>query len=193
LKVVLGVSGASGALFGAEMLRALVCHRVDVDLICSPVAEQVAQQELGEGISARVARILRETGSPASVRALDYEDFGAAPSSGSYLHHGMLIMPCSMATVGRIATGSAPNLICRAADVCLKERRPLILGVRETPLSTIHLWNLTALSEAGAIIAPAAPSFYGNPESIIAMVRIYCGRMLDILGIENEWAFRWSR
>lgn len=192
MKVVLAVSGASGAIFGAEMLRALVCHQVDVDLICSPVADEVAEQELGEGIGCRVARVLRETGSSAQVRSLDYDDFAAPPSSGSYRHQGMLIVPCSMATVGRIASGAAPNLICRAADVCLKERRPLVLGVRETPLSTIHLRNLLSLSEAGAIIAPAAPSFYGQPETILEMVRTYCGRMLDALGIENDWAFRWG-
>ncbi len=192
MRVVLAVSGASGAVFGAEMLRGLVCHQVHVDLIGSPVAEQVAQQELGEGISARVARILRESGSEAEVRSLDYEDYAAPPSSGSYVHQGMIVMPCSMATVGRIASGSAPNLICRAADVCLKERRPLVLGIRETPLSTIHLRNLTLLSEAGAIIAPATPSFCGRPESIPELVRAYCGRILDILGIENDWAYRWG-
>jgi 4-hydroxy-3-polyprenylbenzoate decarboxylase len=191
VRIVLGVTGASGAIFGSEMLRGLVTHGADVDLIVSPVAEEVFLHELGETSRSAVARILRETQSEAVVRTWGYEDFQAPPSSGSYQHSGMAVVPCSMATVGRIAAGIAPNLICRSADVCLKERRKLVLAVRETPLSTIHLRNLLGLSEAGALIAPASPAFYGRPESIAEMVRSYCGRLMDALGMENGWALRW--
>ncbi len=192
MRIVLGVSGASGAPYAVDMLRGLVFHGVDVELIVSPVAEEVLAREVGDDSRTLVARILRETGSGSSVRQWDYADFSAAPASGSFLHDGMVIVPCSMATVGRIAAGVASNLICRAADVCLKERRPLILGVRETPLSTIHLANLLRLSEAGALIAPAAPAFYGRPRDLEELVQTYCGRLLDALGIDNEWAYRWK-
>jgi 4-hydroxy-3-polyprenylbenzoate decarboxylase len=191
MKIVLGISGASGAIYGAEMLRGLVAHGADVDLIVSPVAEDVIQQELGEDSRGMVARVLRETRSQAEVRTWEYNDFAAPPSSGSCQRHGMVVVPCSVATVGRLAAGVASNLICRAADVCLKERRPLVLGVRETPLSTIHLRNLLTLSEAGALIAPASPAFYGCPGSIEELARAYCGRLLDALGIANDWAHRW--
>jgi flavin prenyltransferase len=192
MKVVLGISGASGAIYGAETLRGLVSHQVDVDLVVSPVAEEVLRQELGEDSRMMVARVLRETRSTAEVRVWDYGDFSAPPSSGSYRHQGMVIAPCSVATIGRLASGVASNLICRAADVCLKERRTLVLAVRETPLSTIHLRNLLALSEAGALVAPACPGFYGGPTSVEDLVRSYCGRLLDGLGIENDWAPRWG-
>jgi len=191
VKVILGISGASGAIYGVEMLRGLVVHEVDVDLIVSPVAEKVFQDERGENARSAVARVLRETAAKVTVQTWDYDDFAAGPASGSYRHNGMLIVPCSMATVGRIASGTAPNLICRAADVCLKERRKLILGVRETPLSAIHLRNLTALSEAGALVAPASPAFYGRPQTIEDLVRAFCGRLLDALCIPNDWAPRW--
>lgn len=191
MKIVLGISGASGAVYGAETLRGLVEHGVDVDLVVSPVAEDVLRQELGEDSRSLVARVLRETRSECEIRTWDYGDFAAPPSSGSYRHAGMAIVPCSVATVGRLSSGVASNLICRAADVCLKERRTLVLAVRETPLSTIHLRNLTALSEAGALIAPACPGFYGQPTSLEELVRGYCGRLLDALGVANEWAHRW--
>lgn len=191
MNVVLGVSGASGAIYGVEMLRGLVLHGLDVDVIVSPVAAGVFAEELGEDPRSSVARVLRETATTASVRTWDYDDFHAPPSSGSYQHRGMVIIPCSMATVGRIASGTTPNLICRAADVCLKERRPLVLAVRETPLSAIHLDNLLRLARAGAIIAPASPAFYGQPATVEELVRAYCGRLLDALGVANEWAHRW--
>ncbi len=192
MKIVLAISGASGAIYGAEMLRGLVTHGVDVDLVVSPVAEDVVRHELAEEARAMVARVLRETRSGSDVRLWDYGDFSAPPSSGSYRHGGMVIAPCSVATIGRLASGVASNLICRAADVCLKERRRLVLAVRESPLSSIHLRNLLALSEAGALIAPASPGFYSRPDSIAELVRAYCGRLLDALGIDNDWAPRWG-
>lgn len=189
LPVVLGVSGASGAVYGARLLLHLRTAGVPVHLILSRPAVQVAAHEDVEFPKSIPAG---RDGLPGEVVRHAPEDLFAPPSSGSFRHRGMVIAPCSAGTVGRIAAGTSDNLVVRSADVCLKERRPLIILLREAPLSRIHLRNLLALEEAGALIIPASPSFYTQPKTIDELVDTVLSRVLDHLGIDLDISPRWK-
>ena len=191
--VTLAVTGASGSTFAAEMLRALEADaRVTrVHLVTSPSALRVLAEEAG--ISGRAGLVEKLLGSPSpKVVAHAYEDVGASIASGSYPVAAMVVLPCSMGTLASIAHGLAGNLIERAADVCLKERRPLVLAVRETPLNLIHLRNMVAVAEAGATVYPVIPTFYNHPENVQAIVRSYVQRVLQHIGIPQAGAFQWG-
>lgn len=187
-RVVLGVTGASGSIYGARLLSHLRTAGTETHLVLSRTASMVAAHE---GISFPKSLAAGTEGLPGSVIRHAEEDLFAAPASGSFRHRGMVIAPCSAGTVGRIASGTSDTLLTRAADVCLKERRPLVIVLRETPLNRIHLRNLLALEEAGALIMPASPSFYSAPSSIEALVDTVLARVLDQLGVDLEVSPRW--
>ena len=168
--LIVAVTGASGSIFAMELLRALEAdERVDkVELVVSPSALRVLAEEAGgTGRRGLLERLLPHSVNHSSkIHLLEHDDIGAPIASGSYPTAGMIVLPCSMGTLAGIAHGLAGNLIERAADVCLKERRRLVLCVRETPLNLIHLRNMAAVTEAGATIFPVIPTFYNLPQTI---------------------------
>lgn len=184
-RLVVAITGASGFLYGLEFLRRAVRIWDRVWLTTSSNALSVAQYEAGlKGFDPRADLGLGEYASRVSV--LDPRDLSAPPSSGSCRYDGMVIVPCSMGTLGRIANGISSDLTTRIADVCLKERRRLILVTRETPLSTIHIRNMLAAAEAGATVLPASPGFYHRPESVGDLVDFVVARILQSLGVEQD-------
>lgn len=186
--VTLGVTGASGAPYAVRLLQALNEAGVPVRLIISGYGMRLLAEESGIG---SIAELRAATGDWSRVELYDALDRGATPASGSAPSRGMVICPCSMGTLASIACGSSRNLVERAADVALKERRPLVLVPRETPLSLIHLENMTRLTRAGATILPASPGFYNRPETVADLVDFVVARILDHLGAENRLAKRW--
>jgi flavin prenyltransferase len=196
--LVLAFTGASGALYGVRLLEVLLQAEYDVDLIISPAAVLVFERELDRRINLNRFDLADVLGPKVVLERLNrvhhhhYQDFQAGIASGSFLTAGMVICPCSMGTVGAIAHGLSQNLIHRAADVHLKERRRLILVPRETPLSVIQLRNLTLCAEAGAVILPAMPPFYTRPQSLADAVDFIVGRICDQLGIEHKLFERWG-
>jgi 4-hydroxy-3-polyprenylbenzoate decarboxylase len=190
--IVFAITGASGAPYAVRLLRALVEAARPVQLIVSDHGWRLLQTESD---IADIAALQARTGGEAwkgLVTAYDDRDRGAAPASGSALTAGMVIVPCSMGTLAAVAAGTSRSLVERAADVTLKERRPLILVPRETPLSAIHLENMLRLTRAGAVVMPAAPGFYHRPSGIDDLVDFMAGRMLDHLGVENTVSRRWN-
>lgn len=191
--LTLAITGASGAIYAIEMLRALDADdRVGrVDLVTSPSALRVLAEE--NGIQGRNALVEKLLGKPSEkFRLLAHEDIGACIASGSYPSDGMIILPCSMGTLAGIAHGLAGNLIERAADVCLKERRKLILCVRETPLNLIHIRNMASVTEAGAVVYPCIPTLYDKPADTAAMARNFVHRVLQHFGLPQPNAFQWG-
>jgi 4-hydroxy-3-polyprenylbenzoate decarboxylase len=187
--VTFGITGASGAPYAVRLLRALNDSGTPVRLIVSGYGLRLLAEESGiDGIDALRAA----TGDWSLVELYDSLDRGATPASGSAPSAGMVVCPCSMGTLASIAAGTSRNLVERAADVALKERRPLILVPRETPLSLIHLENMTRLTRAGATIMPAAPGFYHRPKSIEDLVDFVAARILDHLGVEHGIGKRWK-
>lgn len=187
--VTFGITGASGAPYAVRLLRALNESGTPVRLIVSGYGLRLLAEESGiEGVDGLRAA----TGDWSRVELYDSLDRGATPASGSAPSAGMVVCPCSMGTIASIAAGTSRNLVERAADVALKERRPLILVPRETPLSLIHLENLTRLTRAGATIMPAAPGFYHRPKSIDDLVDFVAARILDHLGVEHTVGSRWK-
>lgn len=190
LPVVLAITGASGAPYAVRLLEVLARNRVPAWLIVSGHGWRLLEQECGI-IDAGALR--QATGGDwSTVTVFGDEDRGARPASGSARTAGMVVCPCSMGTVSAIAQGSSRSLVERAADVALKERRRLILVPRETPLSLVHLRNLTAVTEAGAVVIPAAPGFYHRPKAVSELVDFIVQRVLDHLDLGIEIAPRWQ-
>jgi 4-hydroxy-3-polyprenylbenzoate decarboxylase len=193
-----GITGGSGAPYALRLLRVLLDAGHDVHLVISPAGETILQVEsgikLGKTLREKAAAIATAIETPHEARLLVFDPMNlAAPiSSGSFACAGMVVVPCSTGTLGRIANGISSNLIERAADVCLKERRRLVMVPRETPLNEIHLRNMLALRQAGADILPAMPAFYHKPRNISDLVDMIVGRVLDRLGVENELFHRWG-
>ena len=191
--LTVATTGASGSVFLREMLRALDGdERVStVNFIASDNALRVMAEELAiSGRSHLVQQILgRES---QKIQQQGNNDIGANVASGSYPTHAMIVIPCSMGTLGRIAAGLAQQLIERAADVCLKEQRPLVLCVRETPLNKIHLRNMYRAADAGAVIFPLIPTFYNHPKSPEEMAREFACRVLAHIGLPQADAYRWK-
>jgi 4-hydroxy-3-polyprenylbenzoate decarboxylase len=190
--LTLAVTGASGSIYAAEMLRVLVAEeRVGkINLIVSDNALRVLAEELQ--VSGRHGLVEKLLGAPsAKVQHHPGNDIGANVASGSYPSDGMIVLPCSMGTLAGIANGLATNLIQRAADVCLKEQRPLILCVRETPLNRIHLRNMQLASDAGAVIFPVIPTLYNLPQSTTDMAREFVNRVLAHVGLRQPGAYQW--
>ena len=190
LPVVMALTGASGAPYAVRLLEVLARNEVPTWLIVSSHGWRLLQTE--SGIAGLPALKKATGGRWSTVTVFDDADRGARPASGSAKTAGMVVCPCSMGTVSAIAHGSSRSLIERAADVTLKERRRLVLVPRETPLSLIHLRNLTAVTEAGAVVLPAAPGFYHRPARIEQLVDFIVQRVLDHLGVEAELVPRWE-
>jgi len=191
--LVVAMTGASGALYAVGLLRTLGRLGRTIHLIASPSAAQVLHQETGLSLSPR--RFDPSTfGDLAPGRLIHHQhtDFTAGIASGSFLTGGMVVIPCSMSTLGAIAHGVTANLITRAADVHLKERRKLILVPRETPLSLIHLENMVQVTRAGAVVLPAMPGWYHRPRRLEDLVDFIVGRICDQLGIVNSMITPWG-
>ena len=191
--VTVAMTGASGALFTGAMLQLLQAdERVgQVQFVVSDHALRVAAEELGlSGRSGILDTLVGQ--SRDKIHLLRNDDVGAGIASGSYPSDGMVVLPCSMGTLASIANGTAGRLIDRAADVCLKERRSLILCVRETPFNRIHLRNMSLAAEAGATIFPVIPAMYFRPESIDEIAKQFCCRVLAHLQLPQADAFRWK-
>ena len=194
-RIVVAITGASGAIYGTVLVAELLQRPIEVHLIVSDYGRKVMAHELG--ISGPMLPFLQsEFGLvPHGLAVLkEYlpDNLFAPPASGSFRHSGMVIAPCSMKTLAAIAAGFADNLVVRSADVCLKEKRPLILLPRETPLSTIHLENMLKVARAGAVLHPPVPAFYHRPESVRDIVNATVGRVLDHLGISHDLTAEWS-
>jgi len=189
----MGITGASGAIYAVRFLHHAQQHFHEVYLICSDQAIQVLQTELELNITRETLTAEALLGSRwQGLKVLEPRDYFAPPASGSFRHDGMVIIPCSMGTLGRIANGSSDDLMTRAADVCLKERRPLILVVRETPFNQVHLRNMLLAAEAGATILPANPSFYNRPRTLEEAVDTVIARVLQHLGMEQNLVPEWG-
>ena len=190
--ITLAVTGASGSIYAAEFLRAAAQDDriAKINLVVSENALRVLAEELK--LSGRNNLIEKLLGTPSpKIHQHPESDIGANIASGSYPTHAMIILPCSMGTLASIANGLAQNLIHRAADVCLKENRPLILCVRETPFNRIHLRNMQLASDAGATIFPAIPTLYNRPQSISEMARQFVDRVLAHLDLAQPGAYEW--
>jgi len=182
-RLIVGISGASGVIYAVRLLEILKDSGIETHLVMSRAAELTIAHELDR--------------SPRDVRALASKvhpvaNVGAAIASGSFITMGMIIAPCSIRTMSEIATGVTSSLLTRAADVCLKERRPLVLAVRETPLHAGHLRTMAQLSDLGAIIAPVVPSFYARPQTLEEMIDHTVGRLLDQVGVHSGPVRRWT-
>ncbi len=179
MKLVIAATGASGSIYLQRLLDALDPQQHEIHLLYSAYARQVIAEELG---TLRV---------PAGVREHGDRSMNVPFVSGSALFDAMVIVPCSMGTLGRIAAGTSDSTILRAADVFLKERRKLVIVPRETPWSLIHARNVVTLLEAGAVVLPACPGFYSNPQSVEAVADTVVARILDQIGVENPGTYRW--
>ncbi|MGE3180271.1 MAG: UbiX family flavin prenyltransferase [Phycisphaerae bacterium] len=188
-EIVLGITGASGAIYGVRLANLLAQAGVNVHVVATPYGKQVIHEELG------ISKLSDTALSPEYFDRLtlySHLELGARISSGSFRTDGMVICPCSANTLAAVSAGLADNLVTRAAAVTLKEGRKLILVPREMPLHTIELENLLRLSRCGAIICPACPGFYNKPQSIDELVDFVCGRILDLLQVPHELAIRWN-
>jgi 4-hydroxy-3-polyprenylbenzoate decarboxylase len=195
LPFVLAITGASGAVYGLRLLQYLLEIEQRVDLLVSKAALKVMQEEmdlnLGEDLKSGLIKYLSlDTSSPLTLH--DILDYGASVSSGSYRTMGMAVVPCSVGTLGALAGGLTENLIHRAAAVCLKERRKLVIVLREMPFGHIQLKNMLALSDAGAVVACASPGFYHRPQTISDQVDFVVGRVLDQFNFDHSLFKRWK-
>ncbi len=181
--LIVGISGSSGAILGIKMLEFLNDTEYETHLIITPPAESILKHETDYKV---------EDVKKLATHVYDNKDFFAPIASGSFKTEGMVIIPCSMKTLAGIASGYSDNLLLRSVDVCLKERRKLVLVTRETPLSLIHIKNMSRVTKAGAVVLPPVLSFYSKPQSIDDMVDHILGKVLDVLGIENEVYKRWG-
>ena len=190
--IVVAITGASGAPYAVRLLEQLVAAERGLQLIVSGHGLRLLQTEMAiDSIAALRMRVGAEAWDR-HVTVFDDNDRGAGPASGSALNAGMVICPCSMGTLSAIAVGASRSLVERAADVALKERRPLLLVQRETPLSAIHLENMLRVTRAGAIVMPASPGFYHRPSSVDDLVNFIVARVLDHLGVPQRLVERWG-
>lgn len=195
MEITLGITGASGSECARRLLHELASHPqiALVNVVASRAARKVAREELGlhgetlEEFRGAISPMHRER-----IRWLEEEDLAAPIASGSHPCHGMAIVPCSTGTLASIAHGTSRNLIHRAAEVTLKERRRLVLGMRESPLSLVHIENMRLATLAGAIVAPVTPLFYNRPVGLEEIVEQYTARVLDLLGLPHKIGRRWK-
>ncbi|MDD5723134.1 MAG: UbiX family flavin prenyltransferase [Syntrophales bacterium] len=194
-RIIIGVTGASGSLYARKLLQMLFTIPGELHLVISDMGWKVLTHELQareDNFSQFIQSLTDDSTHAANITIHDNHDLFAPVASGSFRTSGMVIIPCSMKTLSAVATGCSDDLISRAADVTLKERRPLVLVTRETPLGLIHLKNMCAVAEAGATVMPASPGFYNHPDSIDAMAEHMVGRILDQVGINLPGMARWG-
>jgi 4-hydroxy-3-polyprenylbenzoate decarboxylase len=189
--IVFAITGASGAPYAVRLLEQLITAKRRVQLVISAHGVRLLETESGVGSTEELRERVGSAGWDSYVKVFDDADRGAAPASGSALNTGMVICPCSMGTLSAIAVGASRSLVERAADVALKERRPLVLVPRESPLSAIHLENMLRVTRAGAVVLPASPGFYHQPTSINDLIDFVVARVLDHLGVEHHLGRRW--
>jgi 4-hydroxy-3-polyprenylbenzoate decarboxylase len=197
MRVLLGITGASGAVYGVRCAGLLLAQGVDLHLLVTPTAWEILYAEEGSGkppgtLAARKRWLAGRIGDRRPFRLHAGDDFRIPFASGSNPPDAMIVAPCSMGTVGRIASGVSSSVLTRCADVVLKERKPLVLVVRETPLSVLHLENLLTLARAGADVLPACPGFYHRPESVSDLVDFIASRALSRIGIDAGVHPRWG-
>ncbi|MEM7576162.1 MAG: UbiX family flavin prenyltransferase [Planctomycetota bacterium] len=192
-RVVVGITGASGAMYATRTIQLLVAAGVETHVVASALGQRLLRDELGmESLDpARLAGLPDAAETPEHLIVHHPKDVGATIASGSFRHDGMVVIPCSSNTLGAVATGQASHLIHRAAHVTLKERRKLILVHRETPLSRIDLQNALTAHDAGAVLLPANPGFYMLPETVEDLVDFVVGRVLDHLDVTHDLKLRW--
>ena len=189
-RYIVGITGASGSIYALRLYEELLRLGHEVHIVITRNGQKVMDHELGPDAAGLAGRLEGKLEGRLIIH--DADDLFAPIASGSFKVDAMAVVPCSMATLGELAAGISKNLLGRAADVCLKERRTLVLVPRETPLNTIHLKNMLSLSEAGAVILPAMPAFYGKPLNINDMVDFIAGRVLQSLGIDNDLFMKWG-
>lgn len=198
MKIVVGISGASGIPLAKRLLEVLKENGIEAHLIVSDSAKKVMEHEGQLGEAKRPTGAKPQFGTECgeleklATKVYDVSDISAAVSSGSFRTDGMVVVPCSMKTLAGLASGYSDNLILRAGDVCLKEGRKLVVVPRETPLSYIHIKNMLTLKQAGAVILPPVVAFYQKPKTLEDMVNFIVGKILDALGIDNENFKRWG-
>lgn len=188
-RYIIGVTGASGSILAKVLLSYLAGTKAELHIIATDMGRKVFEYETGIPWTAFISTIKQK-----EAEIFDYEnqDMFARVASGSFQVEAMMIVPCSMATAAKIAVGTGGNLLCRAADVCLKEKTRLVISPREAPLSSIHLKNLLTLSECGAVILPPVPMFYANSDNYDEMVYGIAGRILKSAGIDNDLYTKWN-
>ncbi|MCH8211397.1 MAG: UbiX family flavin prenyltransferase [Planctomycetes bacterium] len=189
-RIIIGITGASGAAYARRVMQSLAEADVQIHLTVSTYGKRLLFEELG---LKRLDPDALTSGRGELVTVYNDNDVGAAIASGSFLHDGMIIVPCSSNTLGAIAAGIGDNLLKRAAAVTLKERRRLILAVRESPASHIDICNMKRLSEAGAIIAPLSPGFYLRPQTVDDLVDFMAGKLLDLVNVRHDLDTRWEQ
>ncbi len=186
-RYIMGVTGASGSVYAVRLLEELLKRGHEVHLVVSQTGQKVMEYETGVTMTSAFANAYPQ----GRLVMHAHDDLFASIASGSFPVDGMAVVPCSMTTLGEIASGTSRHLLGRAADVCIKERRRLVLVPREMPLSPIHLRNMLALSETGVIILPASPGFYHRPQTVEDIVGFVVSRILDAFGIENDLYQKW--
>ncbi len=188
-RIIVGITGASGAAYARRTIERLVAAGVETHLVVSPLGQRLLHDELGmEGVDldALAGTVDHD------ITLHHYRDVGASIASGSFKHDGMIVVPCSNNSLASIATGVSNNLLHRAANVTLKERRKLVLCHRETPLSLIEIRNMQTVTEAGGIVCPANPGFYMLPKTVEDLVDVVVGRLLDLVGVSHDMNTRWT-
>lgn len=194
-RIIAAVTGASGSIYAVKLIEALMQADIEIHLVFSDTAKKVMLYETKESLpdlAERLDKRIKSDNLPGRIIHHENSNMFSSIASGSFRTEGMIIIPCTMACAGRIASCSGNALIERTADVCLKEKRPLVLAVRETPLNLVHLKNLTSLCEAGAVIYPAMPSFYSKPETIGELAENFSSRILEPFGILTKNYKEWS-
>jgi 4-hydroxy-3-polyprenylbenzoate decarboxylase len=197
-RFVLGITGASGAAYALRLLHQLLLHDAEVHLVVSDYGRRLLADETSvrrldlDSLAPALAAAPNADSYAARLVVHPHKDVGAVIASGSFLHHGMVVLPCSSASLGAMASGSGSNLLCRAAMVALKERRPLIICHRETPLSLIEIENMRTLTLAGAVLCPTNPGFYLAPRTVDDLVDFIVGKVLDLLHVPHRLDTRWE-
>jgi len=197
MRVLLGISGASGAVYGVRIASLLLARGVDLHVLVTKTAWEILAAEEGDGkvpasLTARKRWLARRVSGPRPFRLYAEDDFRIPFASGSNPPGAMIVAPCSMGTLGRIAHGVSDSVLTRCADVVLKERKPLVLVARETPLSVLHLENMLTLARAGAHVLPACPGFYHRPATVSALVDFVASRALACIGVDAGVLPRWG-